>query len=81
MSIFFNFTHYLTFPNIIEDFIIYVTYIILIISGLTWATVFTTPTVITSLAMYSSDIGMAGTARNTGKLFYRYPGKWLSKSL
>lgn len=80
MSIIFNFTHYLTYLNTIEDFIIYSTYKIFI-SGVHWTTVFSTPATITSLAMYSSDIGMVGTARNTEKLFYKYPGKWLSTSI
>ena len=39
---------------------------------------FSSSTIITSLAMYSSDIGIAGTAMNAGKFFYKYPGKWLS---
>ena len=42
---------------------------------------FSTPNVITSLAMYSSDIGIAGTGMYTGKLFYRIPGEWLSTSI
>ena len=44
-------------------------------TGTTWSTVFTSGSVITSVAMYNSDIGMAGTGRNTGTLYYSQPGK------
>jgi hypothetical protein len=40
--------------------------------------VFTSGSVITSLAMYSSDIGAAGTGGKTGQLFYTVPGMPLS---
>ena len=49
--------------------------------GVTWSTVVSSTNVVTSITMYSSDIGVAGTGRGTNKFFYRYPGKSTTRKL